>query len=150
MHLATRLENEFTFKVGHVSPYIRVQSIDDHLAVSRSGDLDSPVDQTGSWRRSSPGVILANVLCFWEEVEQVALVELGLSGHSPLQQVLTALVKCAVQESEEDGGILAENVPVLVIELAEDIDLAEDGVGISCHCRGESYATSIVGNRRGE
>jgi hypothetical protein len=134
--LATRLKDKFTFKVGHVCPYIRVQSIDDHLAVSGSGDLDSPVDQTGSWRGSSPGVIVANVLCFWEEVEQVALVEFGLADHSPLQQVLAALVECAMQEGEEDGGILAENVSVLVIELAEDVDLAEDGVGISCHGRG--------------
>ena len=122
-----------TLKVGHVCPHVRVQGVDDHLAVGGASDLDAPVHQAGRWWCASPCGVLADVLGLWEEVEQVALVELGLTDHSSLEESFPALVECAVEEGKEDGSIFAEDVPVLVVQVAEDVDLAQDGVGVGCH-----------------
>lgn len=64
------------------------------------------------------------MLGLWEEVEKVALVELSLSDYSSLQQRFPALIECAVEERKEDTGVLAEDVTVLVVEVAEDVDLS--------------------------
>jgi hypothetical protein len=66
------------------------------------------------------------VLGLWEEVEQIALIELGLADDTALEQLFPALVECAVEEGEEDGGVLAEDLACLVIESAEDVDLAQN------------------------
>jgi hypothetical protein len=113
-----------TLKVGHICPDIRVQGIDNHLAVGWAGDLDTPVDETWRWWCALPRIVLADVLGLWEEVEKVTLVELSLSDYSALKQCLPALIECAVEERKEDTGVLAEDVTVLVVEVAEDVDLA--------------------------
>lgn len=122
-----------TFEISHIRPDIRVQRIDNHLAICRAGDLDAPVYQAGSRWCASPCVVLTDVLGLWEEVEQIALVELCLSNHTALKESFPALVECAVEKRKEDGSIFAKDVSVLVIELTEDVDLAEDGIGIRCH-----------------
>jgi hypothetical protein len=132
---APKLDSDIlTLEISHVRPHVRVQRVHNHLAICWAGNLDSPVDQAGRWGCAFPCGVLADVFGLWEEVEQVALVELGLSDHASLEERLPALVECAVEKGEEDGSILAENVSVLVVQLAEDVDLAEDGVGIGCHC----------------
>ena len=123
-----------TLKISHVCPDIGVERVDDHLAVRWSGDFYSAVDETGSWWCSLPCWVLADMLGLRKEVEEVALVKLSLTQHSPLQKLLSAVVKCAVEESKEDSSIFAENVTVGVVQLAEDVDLAEDRVGAGCHC----------------
>jgi hypothetical protein len=60
-----------------------------------------------------------------KEVEEVALVELCLPDHTALQESFAALIEGTVEEGKEDGGIFAEDVAVLVAQLAEDIDLAK-------------------------
>jgi len=74
------------------------------------------------------------VLGLWEEVEKISLVELSLSDYSSLKQRLPALIECAVEKRKEDTGVLAEDVTVLVVEVAEDVDLPQDTIGASCHC----------------
>jgi hypothetical protein len=69
-----------------------------------------------------------------EEVEEIALIELGLSDYASLQERFPALVECAVEEGKEDCGIFAEDMAVLVAQCAEDVHLAEDGVGAGSHC----------------
>jgi hypothetical protein len=64
------------------------------------------------------------VLGLWEEVEKVSLVELSLTDYSSLKQRFPALIKCAVEERKEDTRVLAEDVTVLVVEVAEDVDLS--------------------------
>lgn len=130
---SSQLRLFLTLEISHICPDIRVERVNHHLAICRASDLDAPVHQAGSWWCASPCVVLADVLGLWKEVEQVALVELCLSNHTALKESFPSLVECAVEEGKEDGSIFAENVSVLVIELTEDVDLAEDGVGISCH-----------------
>ena len=123
-----------TLKVGHVGPDVRVQGVDDHLAVSWAGNLNAPVDEARRRRSTLPRIVLTDVLGLWQEVEQVSLVELGLAKHASLEQGFSALVECAVEKGQEDTGVLAENVAVLVIEVAEDVDLSQDPFGIDGHC----------------
>lgn len=128
------LEGTHTLKIGHICPHIGVQGIDDHLAVGRACDLNTPVHQAGGRRCALPCVVLADVLGLGEEVEQLALVELGLADDTALEQLFPALVECAVEEGEEDGGVLAEDMARLVVESAEDVDLAQNGVRAGGHC----------------
>ena len=74
------------------------------------------------------------MLGLWEEVEQIAFIQLGLADHSALKKCFPALIECAVEKCKEDGSIFAEDVSVLVIQLAEDVDLAEDSIRVGCHC----------------
>ena len=113
-----------TLEIGHVCPDIRVQGVDNHLAICRASDLDAPVNKTWRWWCALPCIVLADVLGLWEKVEKVALVELSLSDYSSLQQRFPALIECAVEERKEDTGVLAEDVTVLVVEVAEDVDLS--------------------------
>lgn len=113
-----------TLKVGHVRPNIRVQGVDHHLAVCGSGDLYSPVDKSGSWRRALPSIVFTDVFGFWEEVQEIALVEFGLSDHSSLEKRFPALVERAMEKSKKDGGIFAQDVSVLVVQFTEDVDLS--------------------------
>ena len=92
-----------TFKIGHVSPHIRVQRIDDHLPVCRAGDFNPAVNETGRGWRTLPCIVLADVLSLWQEVKKVALVELGLSDHTTLEQLLAPGVESTVKDSEEDA-----------------------------------------------
>jgi len=122
-----------TFKIGHVCPNVRVQGIDDHFAISRACDLDAPIDETRGWWCALPRIVLTNMLGLWKEVEEVSLVELSLADYSSLQKRFPALVECAVEEGKEDTGVLAEDVPVLIIEVSENVDLAQNTVGVNCH-----------------
>lgn len=123
-----------TLEISHICPHIRVQGVDDHFAICGPSDLYSAVDKTRSWRSSPPCVVLTDVLGLREEVKKVALVELGLADYSPLQELLSASVECAVKESKEDSSIFAENVTVGIVQFAEDVNLAKDRVSAGCHC----------------
>jgi hypothetical protein len=112
-----------TFKVSHICPDVRVQGIDNHLAICRPSNLYTPVNEAWCWWCALPCIILADLLGLWKEVEEIALVELGLPGYSSLEQRLPALVECAVEECQKDARVLAEDVTVLVVEVSEDVDL---------------------------
>jgi hypothetical protein len=64
------------------------------------------------------------VLGLGEEIEKVSFVEFSLSNYSSLKQRFSALIKCAVEERKEDASVLAEDMTVLVVEVAEDVDLS--------------------------
>lgn len=112
-----------TFKIGHVGPDICIKSIDDHATVGGTGDFNAAVSQAwGGWR-PFPGIVLADVLGFGEEVELFALVEVGLAYLAAFEQRLSSLVEGAVEEGEEDGDILVQDVLGLIIESAMDVDV---------------------------
>jgi hypothetical protein len=74
------------------------------------------------------------VLGLGKEVEQVALVEVCLSYNASLEESFPALVECAVEEGEEDSSVFAQNLAGLVVQCAEDVNLAQEIVCFSCHC----------------
>lgn len=118
-------------KVSHVGPDVRVERVHDHLAVGRAGDLDAAVDQTGSWGSALPCVILSDVLGLGEEVEQVALVNLGLAVDTALQEGLAGRVEGTVEDGEESTSILGEDLAGIIIESSEDGDVLELSVDVN-------------------
>jgi hypothetical protein len=120
-------------EVGHVGPHVRVEGVDDHLAVDGAGDLDAAVDQARGRKRALPDIALADVLGLGQKIGQDAAVELGLADHAALKELLAAGVEGAVQQREEDGGIFGQDLFGLVVERAEDEHLLEDGFGVCGH-----------------
>jgi hypothetical protein len=110
-------------EIRHISPDIRIQSIDDHLAVRGTSNLHTTVNQTGSGRSTLPGVIFTNVLGLGEEVRQMALVNLGLAIDTALQEGFPGRVEGAVEDSEESAGFLGEDLAMLVVHGAQDGDI---------------------------
>lgn len=123
-----------TLKVGHICPDIRVQGVNNHFSVGRTGNFNSAVGKTGSWWCTLPCIAVADVLGLGEEVGKFSSVKFGLTGHASLQQFLASLVECAVEKSQEDGGFLGDDLAGLVIERSEDVDLTEDVLLVLCHC----------------
>jgi hypothetical protein len=120
-------------EVGHVGPHVRVEGVDDHLAVDGAGDLDAAVDQARGRKRALPDIALADVLGLGQKIGQDAAVELGLADHAALEELLAAGVEGAVQQREEDGGIFGQDLFGFVVERAEDEHLLEDGFGVCGH-----------------
>lgn len=120
-----------TLKVSHVGVHIRVQRIDNHLAVGRAGDLNAAVDQAGSRAGALPGVIVADVLGLGQEVGQVAAVDLGLLVDTALQESLAGRVEGAVQDGEEGAGVLGEDLAAVVVQSTQDGDILELSVDVS-------------------
>lgn len=119
-----------TLKISHIGPHVRVQGIDNHLPVRWTRDLHTTVLKTRRWRRTFPRIVLTNVLGLWEEVWEVALVELRLADHTSLEQLLSSGVESSVQHGEEDDSVLVQDLLLLVIDVSEDVDILEDGLGI--------------------
>jgi hypothetical protein len=114
-----------TLEIRHVSPHIRIQSIDDHLAVRGTSDLHATVNQTGSGRSTLPGVIFTNVLGLGEEVREMALVDLGLAIDTALEEGFPGRVEGAVEDGKESASFLGEDLAMLVIHSAQDGDILE-------------------------
>lgn len=70
---------------------------------------------------------------FWEEVWQRALVELCLSDHTSLEEVLAGAIEGSVKEGEECKSIFAEDLAVEVVDCASDVNALENRIGGS-HC----------------
>lgn len=68
-----------------------------------------------------------------QEVKEITLVKLGLAEHSSLQELLAAVVECAVEEGKEDSSVFVKDVTVGIVQLAKDVDIAENGVRVGCH-----------------
>lgn len=124
-------EKGLTLEISHVGPDIRVQGVDDHLAVGGTGDLNTAVDETGSGRGALPGVILTDVLGLGEEVGQMTLVDLGLAVNSTLQESFAGRVEGAVQDGEEGTGILGEDLAGLLGDGAQDGDILHLGIDLT-------------------
>lgn len=107
-----------TLKVGHVSVNIRVQCIDNHLAVSWTSDLNSAVNKTWRWWCCSPRSIVSDVLGLWKEVWENALVELCLSDNTALEKLLSSGVERSVEEGKEGDGVSGEDLLVRVVNNA--------------------------------
>lgn len=138
-------ESLHTLKVGHVGPDIRVQGVDNHLPVGWSSNLNSAVDKTWRWRCGSPCVIVTDVLGLWQKVELAALVKLQLANLASLKKSLACGVEGAVEEGEEGGCILGEDLAGLVIERSEDLDVRENlFLGVNRHVGDTVYGMLML------
>lgn len=64
----------------------------------------------------------------------MALVELGLSSYSPLEESFAGIVEGTVEESEENSGIFAEDLAGLIIQWTQDVHVLENFIRIGSHC----------------
>lgn len=117
-----------TFKVGHISVHIGVESVDHHLPVSRAGDFHPAVNETGCGGSSLPCAVLTDVLRLWQEVGQDTTVKLGLSQLAALKKGLAGAIEGAVQECQKGQGLGCQNLAVRIVDLAEDGDTIENCV----------------------
>lgn len=118
-----------TLKVGHVRPDVRVQGIDDHLAVGWAGDLNPAVDQARSWRGTLPCSVLSDVLRLGKEVRQHAAVQLALADDAALEQGLAGGIERAVQQGEEGEGIGGQDLALGILDVTQHINTLEDRFG---------------------
>lgn len=120
-------------EIGHVSVDIGVESVDDHLAVGGTGDLDAAVDETGSGRRTLPCGVLTDVLGLGEEVGEDTAVDLGLAELTALEEVLASLVEGTVEEGDEGESLGSQDLPLVLLNGAADGDALEKSLDGS-HC----------------
>ena len=73
------------------------------------------------------------MLGFWEEVRQLALVELGLSDDTALEESFAGGIEGSVEDGEEGGGFFGEDVAGLVVEGSQDGDALDDVLDVCCH-----------------
>src|SRR5437763_46919 len=105
-----------TFKVCHVRPHVRVESIHHHLPIRWPGDLHPSIHQAWCRRRSFPGGIVSNVLGLWQKVWQNALVKFSLSDRSTFKESLSCGIEGAVEECQERGSFLGEDDLLALID----------------------------------
>lgn len=109
------------FEVGHESLGSRVESIDDHLPVRRSGNLNPSILQSRSNSGSSPADILSNVLGLRREGQLSSLVEFSLKSQSSEEELLPLSVKGSMQRSEELESFRREDLRLSGRDLAENL-----------------------------
>jgi hypothetical protein len=125
-----------TLKVGHVGPDVRVQGVDDHLAVSGSSDLNTTVDHSGSRVGSPPGRVLTDVLGLGEEVRENSLVNLSLTQDTALEELLAGRVEGSVESGQESTCLLGEDLGGGLADGSKDLDVLEESVDLGRHCDG--------------
>ena len=134
--LAVRLafdELGHTFKIGHISPHIRIQCVYNHLAIGWTCDLHPSVHQAGCGGSTLPCVIFSDVFGLREEVEEIALVELRLPDFPAFKEGFPGSIEGAMEEGEEDGGVLGEDLASLVVQRSKDRDILEDSISVGSH-----------------
>jgi hypothetical protein len=110
-----------TLKIRHICPDIRIQSINNHLAICWAGNLHSAVDETRGRFCSFPRLILPDVLGLWKKVRKLASVELCLSDHAALEEILTGAIEGPVEEREECNGIFTQDLLVEIRDRPRDV-----------------------------
>lgn len=120
-----RDDKTHTFKVGHKGGSTRVQSVDDHLAIDGSSNLDTTIGQTGGGDSTSPSDILTDRGRLGQEVGEDTLIDLLLTEDTLLQKGLASSVEGTVQGRDELEGFGSEDLSVLGRDLGEDGDTGD-------------------------
>jgi hypothetical protein len=68
------------------------------------------------------------VCCLGEEVREYASVDLGLASYAALEELLTPGIEGPVKEGQKGQGLGCEDLLVLLLDLARDLDALEDGI----------------------
>ena len=80
-----------------------------HLTIDRPSDLNSSVFQARSRFRRSPGLIVADMFCLWQEIQHDAGIDLLLSQLASLQELFPGGVEVPVQAGEERHSFICQN-----------------------------------------
>ncbi len=96
-------------EVGHEDARARVESVDHHLPVDRTGDLATPVGEVG-WRFGNTPLRLANFPRLREEPGILARVQAELTLLARREQLEPPRVELAVELLDEREALARENV----------------------------------------
>ena len=129
--------------VGQPHLRARVQRIDRHLRVGRSGDLHAAIHQT--WRGlGHPPLRLADVLSLVEKLQQPARRQLPLPLVPPREQLATPRVEGPVQVGQEVQRLRREDLVEPVVDGAGDLDAHEENLCFRGQRRNTSAASSSL------
>jgi hypothetical protein len=98
-------------EIGHEDFGARIEGIDDHLAVGRSGDLDAPVFKVGRDMGHCP-FALTDGARFGQKIGKGALVEELLALRPSLDQSAATLLETTMKARDE-GHRIARQDPVV-------------------------------------
>ena len=115
---------ERVLEVGHEHPRPRIEGVDHHLGLGRTGDLDAPVIEVGRCRSDGP-VGLADVARPRQEVERHAVLELGLALLASLQEVDADRAEPTLQVGDEGEGVVGQDPVGTRDRRARDDDAVE-------------------------
>jgi hypothetical protein len=121
-------------KIRHVGVNIGVQSVDDHLSISRTGDLNTSVLQTRSGRSTLPDRVFSDVLGLGEKIGESTVVNLLLALNAAGQKLLAASVKSSVEGGQENNGVLGEDVASIIGDGGSDLNAIEKNISRNDHC----------------
>ena len=113
-------------EVRHENPCARIERIDHHLALGRSGDLDATVLQVRRGRRNLP-IALAHVLGLRRKPGRLACVDGLLADGAQGQELFASCVEVALQTDEELLGFLGQNLLHGGRDRSDDLDSLNDG-----------------------
>ena len=99
---------ERVLEVGHEDVRARVERVDHHLALDRTGDLDEPPGEIPRDGRDLP-VTVAHFLRLGQEVELLAAIQLALPLRAPGEELLPARIELAVQALDEGQRLARED-----------------------------------------
>lgn len=115
-------------EVGEPDPGARVQSVDGHLAVGRTGDLHPSVVQRGRGRGDLPGVVRADRRRLGQEVQRGGAGDLGAALAAAGEQLVATRRELPVQLGHEREG-----------RVGQDLVLPGQGLGIDDGRRGRRW-----------
>ncbi len=102
-----------TFEISHKGLGSAVQSIDDHLPVSRTSDLNASVLQAWCGGCTVPRRLSANVGGLSWEVECDARVKAALGVLASNEKALAGCLECAMKGGEELERAVCEELSLL-------------------------------------
>lgn len=101
---------KLTFEIRHERLGSRSEGVDDHLPIRRPRDLDPPILQSRSRRRTAPSDILPDLLSGMQKVQVFPTVQLGLDLVPVGEELFPDRIKGSVEGSEEFQGLGSEDL----------------------------------------
>jgi hypothetical protein len=102
--------SELTFEIRHERLGSRSEGVDYHLPIRRTCDLDPPIFQSRSRRRTTPSDILPDLLRGLQKVQVFPTVQLGLDLVPVGEELFSDRVEGSVERSKEFQGLRSEDL----------------------------------------
>jgi hypothetical protein len=95
-------------EIGHETARLRIQRVDEHLAIDGSGDFDAAIGKVARHFGDAP-IAAADASRLRQEIGKLALIELDLPLFPSEEQRLAPLVEFALKGRHELQGVGRKN-----------------------------------------